>query len=287
MTTLFSEGFSKLVKFIFDFYDFDKDGKISKEDVRVVLSYIPLNTNKYSQMKLKYEQEEFKDRVESQDELHDLLEKSFANTESLDHSAFQKIVENVSSDIFLYILIFLLDKRPFSKQTLEQFKGVKKSAGLLGAPSTTASFNKTPQVTSKILIASPNLNSKFTPSVTISKSPSMTKRNTMSLGVMPGASESKNMLLRLAGKGDTTSSNQSVLLKYAGGGAKAKTENEENTDEGVSINNVKNIPIQRKQRHNLRDIESIKEPLKKNTDYDNLPITPAVKLGKNKLGEEE
>ncbi len=109
----------------------------------------------------------------------------------------------------------------------------------------------------------------------------------MSLGGMTGANESKNMLLRLAGKGDTTTSNQSVLLKYAGGGGKAKTENEENTDEGVSINNVKNIPIQRKQRHNLRDIESIKEPLKKNTDYDNLPITPAVKLAKNKLGEEE
>ena len=44
MTILFSESFDKMEKFIFGFYDFDKDGIISKEDVRTVLSYIPLNT---------------------------------------------------------------------------------------------------------------------------------------------------------------------------------------------------------------------------------------------------
>ena len=82
MTTLFSEGFLNLAKFIFDFYDFDKNGKISREDVRVVLSYIPLKSEKYSQLKLKYEQEEFIDRVESQDELHLLLEKSFKKNEN-------------------------------------------------------------------------------------------------------------------------------------------------------------------------------------------------------------
>ena len=120
MTILFSESFAKLIKFIFDFYDFDKDGKISKEDVRVVLSYIPLNTPKYSQLKLKYEQEEFTDRVESQDELYNLLEKAFGTEEILEHNGFQKVIENKSSEIFLYILIFLMDKRPFSKQTLNE-----------------------------------------------------------------------------------------------------------------------------------------------------------------------
>jgi Ca2+-binding EF-hand superfamily protein len=51
MSNLYTEGFETLTKFIFDFYDFDKDGKISKEDVRVVLSYIPLNTQNMSKMK--------------------------------------------------------------------------------------------------------------------------------------------------------------------------------------------------------------------------------------------
>ena len=117
MTILFSENFEKLVKFIFEFYDFNKDGLISKEDVRVVLSYIPLNITKYSKLKLKFEKEDFGDRVESQDELYELLEKCFNNSQTLDMNKFSDVIENVSSDIFLFILIFLLDKKPFSKTT--------------------------------------------------------------------------------------------------------------------------------------------------------------------------
>ena len=58
MTTLFCDSGDKMEKFIFNLYDFDKDGLISKEDVRVVLSYIPLNVKVKvnSELKLKYEQ---------------------------------------------------------------------------------------------------------------------------------------------------------------------------------------------------------------------------------------
>jgi len=42
MINLYTGNVEQLINFIFDFYDFDKDGKICKEDVRIVLSYIPL-----------------------------------------------------------------------------------------------------------------------------------------------------------------------------------------------------------------------------------------------------
>lgn len=42
MTTLYTGTYEQLVNIIFDLYDFDKDSKISREDIRIVLSYIPL-----------------------------------------------------------------------------------------------------------------------------------------------------------------------------------------------------------------------------------------------------
>jgi hypothetical protein len=278
MTTLFSEGFLNLAKFIFDFYDFDKNGKISREDVRVVLSYIPLKSDKYSQLKLKYEQEEFKDRVESQDELHILLEKSFKKNDTLDFKLFQDVIQNVSSEIFLYILIFIMDKSPFSKKTLNEFKAKPKTSGLLGVGINVA---KTPETTAKMLIASPSLQSKFSSSVTISKSPAMNKRNVMPIPGAGATYESKSMLLKLAGKNSTTttlpnSANTSgnILLKYSGKNTTSDTSATPKGDES------KNVPLQRKQRNNLKDMESSKDFKKISGEYDNLPITSAVKLTK-------
>jgi Ca2+-binding EF-hand superfamily protein len=56
MRVLFSEGFDSISKLIFTFYDFNKDGLISKDEVRTVLSYVPLNANNLkSTGTLKYE----------------------------------------------------------------------------------------------------------------------------------------------------------------------------------------------------------------------------------------
>lgn len=45
---MFKVYYSKLeskIKLVFDMYDFDSDGMISKEDIRLVLSHIPLSVN--------------------------------------------------------------------------------------------------------------------------------------------------------------------------------------------------------------------------------------------------
>jgi Ca2+-binding EF-hand superfamily protein len=46
----FVKGFSRLysssldtsLKLIFEFYDFDEDGLVNKEDIRIILSYVPI-----------------------------------------------------------------------------------------------------------------------------------------------------------------------------------------------------------------------------------------------------
>lgn len=278
MTILFSENFEKLVKFIFEFYDFNKDGLISKEDVRVVLSYIPLNITKYSKLKLKFEKEDFGDRVESQDELYELLEKCFNNSQTLDLNKFSDVIENVSSDIFLFILIFLLDKKPFSKTTIQEFEGRKLNCASI-------KINKTPILNSR-LIASPNLKSKFSPSVTISKSPMMSKRQNLNniekkFGLTKDTTnhvvDSKNFLMKFAGSQNQNEAKSGRMKNQNNIPSKDKNNDEDTLEGSIS---VKNIPVNRKKRNDLKNLEESKNNSNKHLSYNNyndLPIIPGIK----------
>ncbi len=119
MTTLFSGNFEQLLKLIFNFYDFDKDGKINLNDIRVVLSYIPIKTSEqYKKVNLRYETNNFNDRVQIQNELLETLNQIFKEREYLTQEDFNKIVSDTNSDIFISILLHILEKRPFSKDTV-------------------------------------------------------------------------------------------------------------------------------------------------------------------------
>ena len=195
MVNLFSGNLDKLIQFIFKFYDFDKDGKVSKEDIRIVLSYVPLNIKKFKKTNsLKFEKENFNDRYESQSELHEKLDVIFKDNSTIDEQKFKNIVKNVTSDLFLYILIFLLEKRPFSKETVKNLENIKKSPNISNKnkSSNTININN--------LIVSPNLNSKFQSSAIISKSPRFQSRLEVDSNVKKGSklgnefSNSKNLL---------------------------------------------------------------------------------------------
>ena len=162
MITLFSSDLEQLLQFILKFYDFDRDQKITKEDVRVVLSYIPIyKKRKNKQNKgLKFDTEDYNDRLKSQKELHEKLDIIFGDKESLDFNEFSDIIKNKNSDIFLFILVFLYEHRPFSPETVKNLENIKKS----------------PRFSPKKkdnLIASPNLDSNFIVTQTLQKSPAM------------------------------------------------------------------------------------------------------------------
>ena len=97
MTKLFCGSFEETTKFIFDFYDFDKDGLIDKEDIRTVLSYVGLNNENNNS-----ELQGYLNRVNSQIELYNLLERSFkqVNKEKINYDEFINIIENTASDIY-------------------------------------------------------------------------------------------------------------------------------------------------------------------------------------------
>ena len=162
MKILFSSDLDNLLQFIFQFYDFDKDDKITKEDVRMVLSYVPIykKVKKHENKGLKFDTDDYNDRLNSQKELHYKLDIIFGEKDYMFLSEFSDTIKNRNSDIFLFILIFLYEKRPFSPETVKNLENIKKSPKL------------SPKKKDN-LIASPNLNSNFIVSQTLQKSPAL------------------------------------------------------------------------------------------------------------------
>ena len=156
MKSVFSqaETFDSLAKFIFDFYDFRSCEKIKKDDVRVVLSYVPLqktDLNTIKEENIEFVEENFQDRVESQEQLFNILNIAFKDKEEMDYEQYLQVIKNVNSDIFILILMFLLEKKPFSSHTIKIYgAGEQKKTDV----------SQTPKV-SKQVIASPSLNSRF------------------------------------------------------------------------------------------------------------------------------
>lgn len=160
MMSLFCSTLDTLMEFIFELLDENNDGTIISEDVRTLFQYIPLQKKNFSD-------NSFKDRIDSQEELHELISDFFKNKDEMNFKEFKQLTQKENSTIFMYLAVFLLTKKPFNEKTLNFYKCDEKSGSL----SRSTTEEKKPQ-----LIASPNLTSKFSPSLKILHSPMMKDR---------------------------------------------------------------------------------------------------------------
>ena len=188
MKMLFSqvETFDSLAKFIFTFYDFRNCEKIKKEDVRIVLSYVPLQKTDLDSIKegnIEIVEENFQDRVESQEQLFNILNIAFKNKDEMNFDEYINVVKNVNSDIFILILMFLLEKKPFSSATIKIY------SSSMDSPKK-SDVSKTPSV--QQVIASPSLNSRFI-------SPKLKKKSLMGGGKKTGFGGAANILQLYSG----------------------------------------------------------------------------------------
>ena len=140
MNILFCGNYENYLRFFFDFYDFDGNVKISKEDIRVVLSYITdsneglieneksLNSKtnlNYKDKINKLSKKLYESSVKTQNQLKEILDICFKNEgELIDYSSFVNIIEKINSDIFFMIIIFLLEKRPFSFKSIKLYQDI-------------------------------------------------------------------------------------------------------------------------------------------------------------------
>ena len=115
---LYMGDFETTLELIFKILDFDKDGKITKEDTKVLLSYLPLKTDNT--------QIEYKFQMQSLNEIDEILEKTFGKKHHIKQDEFEKIIESRQSDVYLQILCFLYQKKPFNSQNLRPLKDSKK-----------------------------------------------------------------------------------------------------------------------------------------------------------------
>ncbi|MCQ2817572.1 MAG: hypothetical protein MJ252_09940 [archaeon] len=165
MIVLFCGSFYQQIKFIFRFYDTDHDTFISKDDIKNVLQYLPLNRQKLIQLNPNSDSKI--NDILTEKELESTLSNIFDNKEKLNEKEFLEIVERINSDIFIFILIFLLENRPFNNKTVELFE-------ILG--------NNQREIGSSIqndyhYITSPSSNSIFSAMITITNSPCFRRRS--------------------------------------------------------------------------------------------------------------
>ena len=122
MKNLFTGNTEYLFKLIFNLFDFDNDGIITYEDVSLILSYIPIRHNKYDKKKFKFEQDQFVDRIQTQEEIAFALKILFSSKNSILYKDFIDIIKNQNSDIFIFLLLFILERKPFTKDIIEIYK---------------------------------------------------------------------------------------------------------------------------------------------------------------------
>ena len=162
LLNLFLGDYKSLVKIMFNMYDYDRDGKISRKDVKIVFNYIPLKPNEiYQRYKIKYEGDNINDRKESMNEINKVLDKIFEE-EYIDEDYFKYSIENINSDLFIFLLVFLYEKRPFTDDTINHYKNLSKKNG--------SKFKRTATMSNSVglkLVVSPTIKSKFGPAAAV------------------------------------------------------------------------------------------------------------------------
>ena len=121
---LYMGTFQETTSVIFNLLDFDKDGVIKKEDVKLILSYLPLsNINEENTKKLNSYYSVLGFQMKSLEEIDDIVSKTFTKYgDKMKFSQFKDTVQNKQSDVFLQIICFLYQQRPFSSKNIESLE---------------------------------------------------------------------------------------------------------------------------------------------------------------------
>jgi len=119
---LYLGDFDQTLSSVFSILDYDKDFVINKEDVRILLSHLPLKADK--------NETEYRFQMESLEEIDEILKHTFQLKDSLTLEEFVKVTENNKSDVFLQVLCFLYQKKSFNENHIKNLNFARKKLNL-------------------------------------------------------------------------------------------------------------------------------------------------------------
>ena len=166
MLNLYTGNIDYLFKLIFKLCDFNNCGSISYEEVSLILSYIPIRHINYDNKKFKFEQDEFIDRIQTQEDIAISLKLLFSHKSLISYNEFVDIIKNKNSDIFIFLLLFILERKPFSKEIIDIYRDENDSE-----EEEESDREEYPEKKKDVFIKSPTINEERV------KTPQLTKKN--------------------------------------------------------------------------------------------------------------
>ena len=122
---LYTGSFEDTAKIIFNLLDFNKDGLINNDDVKLILSYLPLNNdissneNKKEELVAKF----FGEQMKSLEEIDEIVKETFNRYEGeINLEQFIETIKDNNSEIYLQILCFLYEQIPFTSKNIDCLK---------------------------------------------------------------------------------------------------------------------------------------------------------------------
>jgi Ca2+-binding EF-hand superfamily protein len=163
LSVLYFGEFEDKLRFIFNMYDYDSDGTITCEDIRLMLSYIPIGTlMPQSQIKegiltSSTTHSSYFERVQIQKQIIELFKITLKDKLKINFTEFKNIIENDSSDMFLCVFLVVRQSLPSMKNFMN-YKSDYKMSPIDQKPSIIASPKMTKlSPTLEVLRVSPNM----------------------------------------------------------------------------------------------------------------------------------
>ena len=241
---LYSGTFQETAKIIFNILDFDKDGIIHKEDVKIILSYLPLNDMNESIDKNNNSLKNiFRNQMKSLEEIDDLLNLTFDKYEDeMNFEQYLDIIQNEKSDVYLQIILFLYQKKPFNNTNIECLKLKYKEKNDEEYKQKMRYYNRKRTKGGTIKIKSPNQMSLLSPTITFLKR----KFSLNELNINEKINNQKRMSSKNASINNIKDSlNKDINLKQSNltnksSGISTQSESDIQIPENAEIKNLKN-----------------------------------------------